>query len=122
MPRLRSHERAAARPILPMTIAYVAPQKKRASVSPSYPAFVSLDEVVRSSQRPRHEEVVAFDNAPTHHLVQLGNANGKPTTQRRGQNFLLVNPTVREKACVPSALMRMVCNPGTESCPRDFWR
>src|ERR1017187_9982796 len=37
-------------------------------------------------RRPRHEETVAFEKAPAHHLVQIGNARGKPPTPRR---FLL---------------------------------
>src|SRR5674476_909537 len=70
-------------------------------------------------RRPRHEETVAFENAPAHHLVQLGNANGKSPIPRRFHLFP-TNPSVREKACNPPSLMRMVCNPGTEFCPRCF--
>ena len=37
-----------------------------------------------------------------------------------GLDLLPTNPNVRENACNPSVLMRMVCNPGTVSCPRNF--
>ena len=37
-----------------------------------------------------------------------------------GSIFLPSNPSVREKACNPSSLMRKVCNPGTEACPRSL--
>ena len=43
--------------------------------------------------------------------------------RRRGAPFsflLPVNPRVRENACTPPSVMRMVCNPGTEACPRSF--
>ena len=50
-------------------------------------------------------------------------SSGTPTeSRRRGAkfSFLPVNPKVREKACSPSSLMRMVCRPGTEAWPRNF--
>ncbi len=49
--------------------------------------------------------------------------SGIPKQRRRLLGgFLLraVNPNVREKACTPASVMRKVCNPGTESCPRSF--
>ncbi len=31
-----------------------------------------------------------------------------------------ISPSVREKACSPASVMRKVCSPGTDACPRSF--
>ena len=67
------------------------------------------------------QEAVAFENP--RRPSSRPSAQGIPTERRRrtaGFILLPTNPSVREKACSPSLLMRMVCNPGTEACPRSF--
>ena len=68
---------------------------------------------------PCHQDTISLGNAAPKHLVQFGESDGKAPCA----GHLLacpVSPRVREKACNPALVMRKVCSPGTDACPRSF--
>ena len=69
---------------------------------------------------PATSRLSPFGNAAAHHLVQFGDAGGKPPPALDRDLLLPVRPKVRGKACSPSSVMRKVCRPGTDAWPRSF--